>query len=153
MKRAVGALPPRAATRYHEAPEPCERAEELQLIRGDVESDEQTLRGSTSRWFKVFLKRETPRRRPSLMSYTARLLSPPGMDFDLLVHEGDAREPSCGAPFARGAGEPEEVANGWTVRLSSREGRWLTLEVRHRSGAACGDEAAWTLTIAGNTGR
>lgn len=134
----------------YEAPAPCNRAEQLPSISGDVGAESVTRRGSTSRWFKINITDDvwsTDR-----VSYTVRLSSPPGMNWDLYVYPGDEEGPNCFASGIKGYGSPEEVVTGeWSDVIIDDNNLWLSIEVRYASGTACGSDAAWTLTVEGNT--
>ncbi|MGK4007493.1 hypothetical protein WMF31_33035 [Sorangium sp. So ce1036] len=132
------------------APAMCSGAEALREIAGDVGSDSVVTRGSTSRWFKINIADDSGS--TDRISFTARLTSPPGMNFDLFVYQGDSDAPDCYASGTKGTGSPDEVvAAGWNDVPIFETNRWLSIEVRYVSGTACGSEATWTLTVQGNT--
>lgn len=137
------------ACRY-DAPAPCSGAEELPSISGDVGAESVTRRGSTSRWFKINIAEDAGS--TDQVSYTVRLASPPGMNWDLYVYSGDRDGPNCFASGMKGYGSPEEeVTDSWPDILIFETNRWISIEVRYASGVACGSDAAWTLTVEGNT--
>jgi hypothetical protein len=84
-------------------------------------------------------------------SYTATLVSPPGMPFDLYAYTGDANAPDCLAPAVLGSGNPETVSGSWPDVAIQDDSRWITLEVRSFSGQPCTPSAMWTLTVVGHT--
>jgi len=47
-------------------------------------------------------------------------------------------------------GTPQTVTNTWGDTLGVDDSTWITLEVRHLSGEACGASDQWTLTVAGH---
>jgi hypothetical protein len=85
------------------------------------------------------------------LSYTASLVSPQGMDYDLYVYSGNSAAPDCGATSEKATGNPEQVSATWGDTIGTEDGTWLALEIRYVSGDACGPEANWTLTVAGHT--
>jgi hypothetical protein len=84
-------------------------------------------------------------------SYTATLVSPPGMAFDLYAYTGDANAPNCLASAVLAGGSPETVSDSWPDVAIQDDNRWITLEVRSVSGQPCTPGAMWTLTVVGNT--
>jgi hypothetical protein len=87
---------------------------------------------------------------PSL-SYRATLTSPPGASYGLFVYTGDSSGPTCFGATKQGTGNPAVVTDSWGDSIGSDDTTWLTLEVRHLSGNACGPSDQWNLTIEGNT--
>ncbi|WP_437307712.1 hypothetical protein [Sorangium sp. So ce388] len=132
------------------APNTCARAEDLGEISGDDGGASVTLTetGTTSKWFRVFVVDKT--NSPSYERFTATLTSPPGMNFDLIVYEGDIDGTDCFASGERALGTTEEsFTTTWDDFPIVDDDRWFSLEVRHVEGTACGSEATWTLTVEG----
>lgn len=134
------------------APADCTNAEQLAAIDGDDNHDKRTATGNTSRWFKVEVVESVSSiiDYPSL-SYTATLTSPPGASYGLFVYTGGTSGPTCFAAVKQGAGNPAVVSDSWGDTLASDDTTWITVEVRHLSGDACGPSDQWTLTVEGNT--
>lgn len=135
------------------APNTCMRAENLGEVPGDDGADPVTLTvtGTTSKWFKVRVvdKANFP---TTIERFSATLTSPPGMNFDLIVYQGEigGNAPDCFATGVRGQGEPESFSTTWDDRAFLDDDVWFVIEVRHVEGTACGSEAAWTLTVRGH---
>ncbi|WP_437734891.1 hypothetical protein [Sorangium sp. So ce1335] len=134
------------------APNTCAGAEDLGEIPGDdgAASVTVTETGTTSKWFKVHVVDEV--NTPTSESFTATLTSPPGMNFDLIVYQGEigVDAPDCFASGVRGHGSPESFTTTWNDRLILDDPLWFLIEVRYVDGAACGSDAAWTLTVKGH---
>ncbi|WP_437610785.1 hypothetical protein WMF20_03855 [Sorangium sp. So ce834] len=135
------------------SPNTCAGAEDLGEISGDDGADSVTVTGTTSKWFKVYVVDEPiviPL--PSTESFKATLTSPPGMNFDLIVYQGEllGAAPDCFASGVRGQGTPESFTAIWDDEAIAEDGLWFAIEVRHVEGTACGAEATWTLKLQGN---
>lgn len=129
----------------------CPASDTLSAIAGDKNNDTRTVKGTTSKWFKVLVNEAVSSiiDYPQL-SYTASLASPAGMDFDLFVYDGTVSTPSCGGNPKHAVGSPESVSETWGDSLGNDDTLWLTLEVRYISGDIC-PEKEWTLTVKGHT--
>ncbi len=129
----------------------CPASETLSAVDGDQHSDTRTIKGTTSRWFKVLVSEAVSSfiSFPKL-SYTATLATPPGMDFDLFEYDGTISTPSCSGNPKHATGNPEAVSSSWGDTLGVDDTRWLTLEVRYISGEMCPSNP-WTLTVKGHT--
>jgi hypothetical protein len=121
---------------------------ELTSIDGDAGSDTRTVSGTTSAWFKVFVNDVT--NFASNESYTATLVSPPGMVFRLFAYTGDGMMTKCLGTAIPGVGMPLTVSAQWSDGLGD-DSRWISLEVRYESGQECNPAPKWTLTVKGNT--
>jgi hypothetical protein len=84
------------------------------------------------------------------LSYTATLASPPGAQYDLFVYTGDDYGPICSGP-QQAAGTPATFTDTWGDTIGVDDSTWITFEVRHASGDACGPSDLWTLTVRGHT--
>lgn len=135
----------------YSAPNTCPASDTLSAIAGDKGSDTRTVKGTTSKWFKVLVNEAVSSvlSFPQL-SYTASLTTPAGMDFDLFEYDGDTSTPSCAGNPKHAMGNPESVSDQWGDTLNSDDTRWLTLEVRYISGEMCPSDQ-WTLTVKGHT--
>ncbi|WP_437761725.1 hypothetical protein WMF27_03220 [Sorangium sp. So ce281] len=133
------------------APNTCAGAEDLGEISGDDGGDSVTLteRGTTSKWFKVYVVDKF--NVPGSEVFKATLTSPPGMNFDLIVYPGELEvdAPDCFTSGVRGQGTPESFTTTWNDRAGPDDHLWFAIEVRHVEGTACGSEATWTLTVKG----
>ena len=129
----------------------CPTSDTLSAVDGDQHSDTRTIKGTTSKWFKVLVSEAVSSiiSYPKL-SYTATLTTPPGMDFDLFEYDGTISTPSCSGNPKHATGNPEAVSSTWGDTLGVDDTRWLTLEVRHISGEMCPSDP-WTLTVKGHT--
>ncbi|MGK3989909.1 hypothetical protein WME99_43100 [Sorangium sp. So ce136] len=139
-----------AAECDYSAPNTCAGADDLGEISGDNGGASVTLTetGTTSKWFNVFVVDKS--NSPSYEHFTATLTSPPGMNFDLIVYEGDKDETDCFASGERALGTTDEsFTTTWDDFPIVDDDRWFSLEVRHVEGTACGSEATWTLTVEG----
>lgn len=123
----------------------------MSAVDGDRNNDTRTLKGTTSKWFKVLVNEAVSSiiSYPQL-SYTATLTAPLGMDFDLFEYDGTFSAPSCSGNPKHATGTPESVTDTWGDTLGGEDTRWLTLEVRYISGEMCPSDP-WTLTVKGHT--
>jgi hypothetical protein len=83
-------------------------------------------------------------------SYTATLVSPPGMIFRLFAYTGDSMMTNCLGAAIQGTGMPPSVSAQWPDDLGG-DSKWISLEVRYESGQQCSPAPKWTLTVKGNT--
>ena len=129
----------------------CPTSDTLSAVDGDQNNDTRTIKGTTSKWFKVLVNEAVSSiiSYPQL-SYTATLATPPGMDFDLFVYNGSFSTPSCSGTPKHASGNPESVNDTWADTIGTEDTRWLTLEVRYISGEMCPSDP-WTLTVKGHT--
>ena len=119
------------------------------MIDGDTGSDTRMVTGTTSAWFKVFVHEAYIF--SSKISYTATLVSPPGMVFRLFAYMGDGMMTKCLGAAIQGTGMPPSVSDSWDDNANVQDGRWISLEVRYESGQQCNPAPKWTLTVKGNT--
>ena len=133
-------------------PADCPNAENLPAIAGDEGSDVRSASGKTSKWFNLFVEEAVSAlfEYPDI-KYRATLTSPPSAQYGLFVYTGDATAPSCFDSAVQGTGNPAVVTDAWSDTPVLDDGLWITLEVRHLSGNACGPNDLWTLTVQGNT--
>lgn len=134
----------------YDAPNSCLSADTVTEIAGDAGEDVRVISGTTERFIKVFVAETVG----SVISYpdlkfTARLDNSPGMDFDLHVYAADS-EPHCDEEAVEATTEPAIVVGSWNDDLNSDDGRWMVFEIVYAGGQECGQNAEWTLTIAGN---
>jgi hypothetical protein len=129
------------------SPNTCDQALEISAIDGDTGSDKRSVSGSSSKWFKLYVHEGS--NLINGMSFTVTLQSPPGMDYDLYVYQGDASMPNCFATPTHALGDPETFMDSWSDSFGSDDSRWYILEVRYISGMDC--TSKWTLTVSGNT--
>ena len=133
----------------YSAPNDCAGALQLTSVNGDTGDDIRTLTGTTARWVKVLVAEGS--NLDTGLSYTVTLDSPAGVVWDLYVYPGDGSGPNCFADVTLASGNPESFHDAWPDSFGSVDDRWVTFEVRHVSGTACGAAAKWTLTVEGNT--
>ncbi|HHH29339.1 MAG TPA: hypothetical protein ENK57_13480 [Polyangiaceae bacterium] len=135
----------------------CATASTLPPVKGDESGPDAVVTGDTSDWFQVDIVEADGGIFESDMSFTVTLDIPPGMDYDLIVHEGpEGSGPNCNAApmFGQPSGNSETVSHGWDDSQpigGEDDSRWLSIEVLHVSGDDCGPGFQWTLTVAGNT--
>ncbi len=110
-------------------------------VSGDTDSASLTRTGNTAAWFKATITEDDNSLFDApVLSFTATLVSPPGMDFDLYVYDAQ-----CGAG-ARAQGDSAKYI--WPDTPFG-DGRDLVFEVRYVSGGECG--SSWKLKVAGHT--
>lgn len=133
----------------HSAPDTCLTAVEIPSIVGDEDNDTRVQQGTTAAWFKVLVKEESGLSHP--MSYTATLVSPPGMVFKLFTYTGSSSMPNCLVSAEVAPGDPPSITSVWPDQSNFDDGRWITFEVRYISGEVCAPQPSWTLTVKGHT--
>jgi len=131
----------------------CYAATGMGTVRGDKGSDSLYREGTTSQWFTVWVTEADDNILPEDMSVTAKLVSPPGTNFDLYLYRQNA---ACGSP----SGQSNNFLTEDSVRLKWSDGdvvangkddsETIMVEVRWVSGT-CAKNATWTLTVTGNT--
>ena len=135
----------------------CMTASTLPPVKGDESGPNAVVTCDTSDWFQVEIVEADGGIFESDMSFTVTLDMPPGMDYDLIVHEGpEDSGPNCNATpmFGQPSGNSETVSNGWDDSQpigGEDDSRWLSIEVLHVSGVDCGPGFQWTLTVEGDT--
>lgn len=135
------------------SPNACATAEQLPAVSGD-EGDTATASGTGSKWFKVHVEETDSSIFGADLSYKVTLTSPPGMDYDLFVKQGqEDGSPNCAAAEKKGtpSGTSESVSDNWDDDQGiggEDDSVWLNIEVRHVSGNEC--NATWSLTVKGN---
>jgi hypothetical protein len=129
--------------------ETCAMATEITSIDGDQNSDTRTVKGTTSAWYMVQVKEASLLIKQ--VSYTATLVSPPGMVFKLFAYTGDATMLDCLGEAEPGVGNPPSVTGIWPDNFGPDDSAWISLEVRYISGDVCDPALQWTLTVQGHT--
>jgi hypothetical protein len=111
--------------------------------------------GTTSKWFSVIVNDSVDPFSSAPESFTATLVSPPGMQFDLYAYEAPIGMTTVGSTCSSAAihamGDPETITDQWPDNDLSNDSRFIVLEVRYVSGTGCGMDAQWTLVVAGHT--
>ncbi|APR86287.1 Hypothetical protein A7982_11636 [Minicystis rosea] len=124
----------------------------LQAIAGDDAHDVRSASGTTSKWFKIYVKEvvsslfDYPR-----LSYTITLTSPPDTAYGLFVYTGTESVATCSSGLKQGSGVPQTVSDTWGDALGADDSTWITVEVRYLSGDACGPSDEWRLSVRGHT--
>jgi hypothetical protein len=122
-------------------------------VSGDTGGPTVTRKGSTSKWYKVHITEDDSNIFETDLSYRVQLTSPPGMNYDLRVHQGPQDgSPDCNVAPMNGAGNPEIVTSSWDDDQGiggEDDSLWLNIQVLYVSGTACGPNAEWTLTVQG----
>jgi hypothetical protein len=120
----------------------------LGTVRGDTASDVLIDTGNISQWLRVTVS-EADSSFPLVdLKFTAKLTSPPGMDFNLYVYETPCGSGMYGQS-TNPAGQVDRVTGGWADQLGTDESRDVVVEVRYASGGVCGG-TVWTLEFDGN---
>lgn len=138
------------------SPNECATAESLGGIAGDEDAEPVTLTGTTSKWFKVKIEERDSGFGEEDLSWRVNLVSPAGMDYDLIVHEGpqEGGVDCSGGEYIGSADVTGETAyHGYDDEQGiggEDDTLWLAIEVRYISGEACTLLDTWTLTIQGH---
>jgi hypothetical protein len=137
------------------SPNACTNAAALASVDGD-DGGVVTASGTTSKWFVVHVVENNSDIFEVDMSYTVTLTSPPGMVYDLVVHQGpqDGNQ-DCGAAPKLGqppGGATQTVSDSWDDDQGiggEDDSLWLNIQVEYVSGSDC--DATWTLKVEGGT--
>jgi hypothetical protein len=133
----------------HSATQTCITAIELPGFYGDADGEPSTAKGTKAAWYKVLITEDSILSKD--LSYTATLVSPPGMVFQLFAFNGDATTPNCLGEALVAVGDPPSVSSSWSDVAFSDDDRWISFEVRYISGEVCDPAPEWTLTVTGHT--
>jgi hypothetical protein len=121
-------------------------------ISGDTGSDTFTVKGQTSKYFKLWVREDF--NISNVLTATVTLTSPAGMDYDLKIYNGDATDIFCPVFACESAeGQTESVQVNIVDEIGPEDDQWIGIEVRYMSGTACDMDAEWTLTVTGHTGQ
>lgn len=143
-----------------ESPNACANATELPSIAGDQEADVADATGSTSQWFRIYVREDY--HAPLIgrkLRVTITLDSPEGANYDLYAYfDENSAQIACGSPSGESrkpAGQQDTVSLVWGeeegvgIPNASDDSRWVSIEVRRVSGS-CDASAPWTLTVYGH---
>jgi hypothetical protein len=135
------------------SPNTCASAQSLASVSGD-DGGTTTVKGNTSKWVTIHVTEDDSGVFETDLSYTVTLTSPPGMLYDLVVHQGPqdgamncAAAPKLGQPAD---GAVQTVSDSWDDDQGiggEDDSLWLNIEIVHVSGDDCAAE--WTLKIQG----
>lgn len=133
----------------------CAAATLLGTVSGDTGAMKLTAMGYQSTWLRVRVTEDDSDVLGNGMRVTARLTSPPGLDFDVIVYlnsGSDVIECSTTVGTTTSNGAFNEVRADWgetTISNGMSDSRNVSIEIRHVSGT-CAPGAMWQLEIAGN---
>ncbi len=138
-----------------EAPTRCSAAQEIGTISGDVSGRPLSVTGYQSAWLKVWVTEDDMGLLLRLLRIDVVLASPPGMNFDLYLYYPASISASPGAVecsrylgSSASSGGQDSSFVWWpdTLLGGGDDSRYVTIEVRHKSGK-CDPNARWTLTV------
>jgi hypothetical protein len=131
------------------SPNKCNSASDLGTISGDTGSGTKQATGHTSKWFRIRLTEDNFD--PVPLKLTAKLTSPAGSNFDLLVYVPETDSVECSAVTAgsTSAGTSDSASVEVPDIFGPYDDRSVTIEVRHVSGP-CDPSKPWTLDLVGN---
>lgn len=137
------------------APEMCAQSEPLPAVSGDEGNDTVTRTGIGSKWFQIHVEETDSSIFGADLSYRVSLASPPGMNYDLKVHQSAqaAGSADCNGTLKTGAGTPESVSDSWGDDQGfggEDDSVWLVIEIVYVSGSDCSNGATWTLQVQGH---
>ncbi len=135
----------------------CQAPTMLGSVSGDTGNQMLTAMGHQSAWFRVRITEDYSDVDGVALSLTARLTSPPGVDFDVFVYlnqGNDAVECSTTSGTTTTSGNVNQTRAVWgetgPFSNGSADDRWVSIEVRPISGT-CSPSATWQLVVEGNT--
>lgn len=131
----------------------CQTAQVLSAVSGD-DGGTVSATGTASRWFHVHILETNSSIFEEDLSYTVTLASPPGMVYDLVVHQGpqDGNVNCNATPMYGQGGAVQTVSNSWDDDQGlggEDDSLWLAIEVFYVSGDDC--VTPWQLTVQGGT--
>lgn len=138
------------------SPNDCATAESLGAIAGDEDNAPITVSGNTAKWYVIKIEERDSSIGGEDLSWRVNLVSPPGMNYDLVVHEGP-QDGDVDCNGGQSTGTPD--VSGETCYHSYDDDQgiggeddtlWLAIEVVYLSGEACTLSDVWTLTIEGH---
>jgi hypothetical protein len=133
----------------------CATATVIGMVSGDVSSNDLTTMGSAPTWLSFQVTEDNDAVTGEAVSFTARLDSPPGVDFDLFVHLGaPSGATGCNGMLQQStsAGAEDVVHMSWgegAVANGGDDRAWVAVEIVPKD--ECDGLAQWTLTIEGDT--
>jgi hypothetical protein len=139
------------------APTTCALAQGVGSLSGDTNAGVSNHSGDSSEWVKIRITENDSSIVGKTLLVTATLTVDSATDYDLYAYVVPSSDVSaCGtAPFkksdAGGIGANEQVAVEWgegIIPNGSDDSRWVTFEIRHKSGAC--ESNPWQLTLKGN---
>ena len=130
----------------------CPTAQLLGAVSGDTNNDKLTSAGTQAAWFRVLVTEDEGGFGGVSERVAARIVSPPGADFDVFVYLNPAQKVvECTNQFGdRTSGD--EVKAEWgegAFGNSSDDSRDATIEVRPISGTCSGSQM-WQLEVEGD---
>lgn len=133
----------------------CPNATNLGTVRGDTGSDVVSATGYQSQWLYVSVTEADSGFPGSDLYMVAQLTSPPGVNFDLYIYEGQTNPPlQCSSVKRQSTSTAalDEISHSWGegfIPNGSDDSKLITIEVRWVSGT-CDPGKKWSLTVYGN---
>jgi hypothetical protein len=134
----------------------CAASQSLGIVSGDTGMDQASATDWPSRFVRINVTEDDSGVTGAPMQVYARLISPPGANFDLYAYlDPDSMTLACNAPYAQSvhpAGTDDEISLDWgegSVPNGGIDGRDVVYEIRHVTGA-CGPSSEWALSVFGN---
>jgi hypothetical protein len=133
----------------------CPNATNLGTVRGDTGSDVVSATGYQSQWLFVNVTEADSGFPGSDLYMVAQLTSPPGVNFDLFIYEGNTNPPlQCSSVKRQSTSTAalDEISHSWGegfIPNGSDDSKLITIEVRWVSGT-CDPSKKWSLTVYGN---
>ncbi|MEM9697146.1 MAG: hypothetical protein AAGA56_31725 [Myxococcota bacterium] len=126
----------------------CGTATEMTRVSGDLGRDRRSVSGNRSEFVRLWVGEDDEQQKR--LGVRARLVTAPGVEFDLIVHEGGAENPSCEVAQTTVLDTDFEYFRQWEDNPVWGDGRWLVFEIVYAGGEACGADPQWVLTVEGN---
>lgn len=130
----------------------CQTAQLLGAVSGDTNNDKLTSAGTQSAWFRVLVTEDEHGFGGVSLRVAARIVSPPGADFDVFVYLNPAQKVvECNNQFGQRT-SGDEVKAEWgesTFANNNDDGRDVSIEVRPVSGSCSGSQM-WQLEVEGD---
>jgi hypothetical protein len=144
--------PPDAPTNTCASAATCQTAQLLGAVSGDTNNDKLTSAGTQAAWFRVLVTEDEGGFGGVSERVAARIVSPPGADFDVFVYVNPAQKVvECNNQFGQRT-SGDEVKAEWgegTFGNNSDDSRDVSIEVRPISGSCSGSQM-WQLEVEGD---
>jgi hypothetical protein len=134
----------------------CPTAMVIGGVSGDEASPQLQAMGDEPVWLTFEVAENNDSIGGETLSFTATLVSPPGLDFDLYAYRGaSGGSTGCGGAMQSSSniGTNEVVSMTWgegAFGNNADDDAWIAVEIRAKNGM-CQAGAQWTLTVQGDT--
>ncbi len=134
----------------------CDKPHDLGSIAGDSDGSSVTAQGDCTQWLRIRANETDHGVLPHGMKLTATLVSPPGIDFDLVVYLNEKADTlectTATGQSAVPASRPDVVEAQWGEvwdPIDGDDSRTVSIQVKAKDPSSCG-KGTWALVLEGN---